>query len=365
MRFAVVARVTADRWVACSVLDKIDRGMKPGDELDVATTLCHEVHLHRESVVIDNVPEDAIYCTHHTPKMYGIKSYIAFPIFLSENRFFGTLCAVDPDPNHVNTPQIRGMFKLFAELIACHLNAIEQVAFSESRLQEERKNSELREQFIAVLGHDLRNPLHAIASGVELLRQTVTDPGSARVVGMMQKSVSRMSALIADVLDFARGRLGGGLSLSLTLNAALEPALNQAIAELRAVWPGRVIEARYALGEPVDCDLGRIVQLFSNLLGNALTYGTAERPVRVLARSRDGGFELAVANAGEPIAPATRERLFHPFARGQVQPNQRGLGLGLYIAAEIARAHGGTLEVASNPEETRFTLRMPCRPVPQ
>ena len=79
----------------------------------------------------------------------------------------------------------------------------------------------------------------------------------------------------------------------------------------------------------------------------------------VQASANAGWFELAVANAGEAISPAALDRLFQPFTRGAVRPNQQGLGLGLYIASEIARAHGGTLEVASEPGETRFTFRMP------
>jgi signal transduction histidine kinase len=98
--------------------------------------------------------------------------------------------------------------------------------------------------------------------------------------------------------------------------------------------------------------------MFSNLLANALTHGDPDGPVRVSARCDDGGFELSVVNLGEPIPPDTVERLFQPFTRASVQPGQEGLGLGLYIASEIAHAHGGTLEVESTNEETRFTFRM-------
>jgi sigma-B regulation protein RsbU (phosphoserine phosphatase) len=109
----------------------------------------------------------------------------------------------------------------------------------------------------------------------------------------------------------------------------------------------------------VNCDRGKIAQLFSNLLGNALTYGSAEQPVRVRAVCDAETIELSVANAGEPIPAVALKRLFQPFYRGAVAPSRQGLGLGLYIAHEIAKAHGGTLEVVSTHEETRFTFRMP------
>jgi sigma-B regulation protein RsbU (phosphoserine phosphatase) len=135
--------------------------------------------------------------------------------------------------------------------------------------------------------------------------------------------------------------------------------LGQVMAELRAASPNRVIEAEFDITEPVMCDRERIGQLFSNLLGNALTYGAADQPIRVRAATAGGMFELSVANSGDPIPPAAMERLFLPFFRVAVRPSQQGLGLGLYIASEVARAHGGELDVTSTPEETRFSFRMP------
>ena len=103
----------------------------------------------------------------------------------------------------------------------------------------------------------------------------------------------------------------------------------------------------------------RLAQLFSNLIGNALTHGEAGTPVAVAAEARDGCFSFSVANQGQPIPPHVIEKLFEPFSRGEPGESQKGLGLGLYIAWEIARAHGGRLEVKSTVEETRFTFRMP------
>jgi signal transduction histidine kinase len=96
----------------------------------------------------------------------------------------------------------------------------------------------------------------------------------------------------------------------------------------------------------------------SNLVGNALKHGAHNEPIRVLATTDERSFELTVANEGKAIDPAVRQQLFQPFFRGNGRSN-RGLGLGLYIASEIARAHGGDIDVASSKEETRFTLRIP------
>jgi GAF domain-containing protein len=98
MRFAAVARVTEDRWIACSVRDEIDFGLKPGGELKIESTICNEIRQSQEAVVIDNVAEDAVWCQHHTPATYGFQSYISVPIVLADGSFFGTLCAIDPRP---------------------------------------------------------------------------------------------------------------------------------------------------------------------------------------------------------------------------------------------------------------------------
>jgi signal transduction histidine kinase len=362
MGFAAIARVTEERWIACSVRDEIQFGIQAGGELNVETTICREIRQSREAVVIDHVAADEVYCGHPAAAMYGFQSYISMPIVLPDGTFFGTLCAIDPRPARVNTPETIGMFKLFAELIAFHLDALERLASSASNLLEERQTSELREEFIAVLGHDLRNPLAAIVAGTELLLRTPLNNKASSIVARIRESAARMSGLIDDVLDFARGRLGGGLTLDRNADEPLEPVLNQVIAELRASWPDRVLEAQLAIAEPVDCDRSRIGQLFSNLLGNALTYGAADMPIRVRATTGGGSFELSVSNSGHPIPPATLEGLFQPFSRGTARPNQQGLGLGLYIASEIARAHGGTLAAVSTQEETRFTFRMPADP---
>ena len=230
---------------------------------------------------------------------------------------------------------------------------------SDVALTSQRADAELREQFIAVLGHDLRNPLASVVAGTKLIQKSRLDERAEAIVVTMQRSVMRMAGLIDNILDFARGRLGGGITLTLSTQP-LEPALQQVVDELQSTHPESIIRAEFALTKPVIADPVRIGQLFSNLLGNALTYGTAGEPVTVTAKTEEQ-FELAVCNAGNPISADAMERLFSPFSRGEVRPSQQGLGLGLYIASEIAKAHGGTIDVTSTPDLTCFTLRMPLQ----
>ena len=171
-----------------------------------------------------------------------------------------------------------------------------QLVDSKSELQKglatERESAELREQFIAVLGHDLRNPLAAISAGARILQRSgaLQQQKELRVLDMINSTVTRMSDLIDNILDFARGRLGGGITLNRDANRPLEPVLEQVVDELRTASPQRLIETSFEIADPVNCDRTRIGQLASNLIGNALTHG-ARGPASA-RRGKNGGRRI-------------------------------------------------------------------------
>ncbi|WP_038167389.1 GAF domain-containing sensor histidine kinase [Verrucomicrobium sp. BvORR106] len=361
MKFAAVARVTEDRWVACSVLDSLDFGLKPGGELKLETTICNEIRCARQPVVIDEVREDPLYRDHHTPKIYGFQSYISMPIFLPGGEFFGTLCAIDPSPHRLNTPEVMGMFRLFADLISSHLGALERVVNSEQQVTAERQVSQRREQFIGVLGHDLRSPLGAISMGAVILKESGLNGDQEATVAMMERNVTKIADLVDDIMDLTRGRLGGGISLEHLTDAPLEPMLRQIVEQEQTVRPQPVIECEFAIDQPVSYDRNRMGQLFSNLLSNAMKYGRPGVPVMVRASADQEWFILSVTNGTDPIPQEELDKLFLPFMRGPGAREEKGLGLGLYIASEIAASHGGKLEAMSGEGEMCFTFTMPVR----
>ncbi len=204
MGFSAIARVTENRWITCSALDNVGFGLKPGDELPVESTLCDEIRDHRQPIVFDDAAADHRYRDHHTPRIYGLRSYISMPIIRADGTFWGTLCAIDPKPAKVDNPQVIGTFRLFAELIAHHLDASDRLSATQASLERERELSELREQFIAVLGHDLRNPVAAIDAGTSrLLKEGWTDR-TPLILNLMKASISRMSGLVDNIMDLAR-----------------------------------------------------------------------------------------------------------------------------------------------------------------
>jgi signal transduction histidine kinase len=362
--FAVVARVTSDSWTACAVLDSIDFGMKPGDQLPIEKTLCTEVHQSGAPVIIDHVNQDTVFCGHPVPKLYGFQSYIAVPIYRRNGEYFGNLCALDPNPARLRDGKTLSMFQLFTELISLQLASEERLADQTAQLALAESAGDLREQFIAVLGHDLRSPLSAIKMGAELIATHDVPESTRRVAQRIERSADRIVDLVEDVLDFARGRLGGGIAIEPARHhlAELERRVRGVLDEIGTAHPGRTLRLTTTGSGDLACDAGRVEQVVSNLVGNALVHGAAQSPVSVGLEVIGGTLTVTVENQGA-LSDEIRHRLFQPFVRGGRQG--KGLGLGLYIVAEIARAHGGSVDVDSSHGTTRFVVRLPTGTTPR
>jgi signal transduction histidine kinase len=362
MRFAAVARVTESTWTACMVKDDINFGLAAGGQLDVQTTLCLESKKSNAAIVIDRASSDAAYRDHRTIKLYKIESYVSVPIVLANGRYFGNLCAIDPAPAKVSDPKVLSMFTRFAALIAMALDNQMKRERDQTALRDAHAASELREQFIAILGHDLRTPLQAVYATGELLERKLTDPALKGVATRIKTNVKRMSSLIDDVLDFARGRLGGGIGVQIAEVKDIHANLKAVVKEFQDAQPDRQIFADVSVTRTVRCDVRRVQQVASNLIGNALTHGAPGSSVTVTAYADDHDLVLEVWNMGEPIPPESIGKIFEPFWRHSTSANRQGLGLGLHICQQIVRAHGGTLSVTSSKENgTNFIARLPLQ----
>ncbi|KRG70411.1 GAF domain-containing sensor histidine kinase [Pseudoxanthomonas dokdonensis] len=358
LRFVAVAHVTDCRWTACAVRDDLGFDLPVGGELVLESTICNDIRQSHEPVIFGHASTHPLYSQHHTPRQYGLESYVSVPIFDQHGSFFGTLCAIDSKPADFDEAHVLRSLQLFAQLIGNYLD-------NDDRLQAAERAGELHDQFIAVLGHDLRSPLQAVRIGADLLQQEATSPRSAKVLQGMQKSLDRIDGLVHDILDFARGRLGGGIPVLPQHEESLAEQLMHVVSEVKAASGRNDIVAEIAFDAPVLCDGQRIAQLVTNLLANAAAHGSASQPVSFQARGGHGHLWLQVHNGGV-IPQELRARLFTPFSRNQAEHARPGLGLGLYIAAEIAKAHGAELGVHSSAETgTIFTFLMgqPSTPV--
>lgn len=359
MRFAAVARVTDTTWTACAVLDNLGFGLAIGGELALDTTLCDEIRDHHTTIVIDQASADPQYCEHQTPQIYRFESYISVPVFRANGEFFGTICALDPEPAALKDSAIQPTIEAFARMLSIQMESEEAHALVEHNLLQERQIAELREQFIAVLGHDLRNPLFAISAGAQMLLRRVTDARSIGIVEHVLASSNRAVRLVDDVLDFARSRLGSGINVNMAPIPDLADALTQVVTEVQRVHPSRVFDLHVGDLQALKGDRERISQLLSNLVSNAIHHGAPDGKVTIEAGIEQGVFRLSVHNLGTPIPGAVLEQVFQPFTRNNAHAPSSGLGLGLYIADQIAHAHGGHMDVSSTEQTgTLFTFRL-------
>ena len=364
LRFAAISRVTDDRWLACATIDKIPIGLNTGDELDANDTFCNLVYKTGNPVIFDDVKKDERYRDHHVTKLFGIESYISVPIYRRNGDFFGTLCALDLVPARVNTPEVIDMLKLYADLIAFHLETVDTMEATSKNLKEEQEMGDLREKSIAILGHDLKNPIATMRMSSDILLKMSKEELTLKHAAMIKSTSFRMQNLIENMLDFAKGKLGEGIDLNkASNNGSLIKILKQVIKELNISSPEREINFEIDLKSEVYCDKNRIGQLLANLLSNADLHGDRVAPLKVVAQTTADTFELNVINKGEMIPKESLSQLFQPFYRNTTDLNKKGLGLGLFIAAEIAKAHKGKLMVESSTTETRFTLSIPLKEI--
>ncbi|MCL9799989.1 GAF domain-containing sensor histidine kinase [Pseudomonas sp. AKS31] len=362
MRFAAVARVTETNWVACAVDDSIDFGLKPGGELVLESTICHEIRQHQQPVIFGHASAHPVFSLHHTPKTYGLESYISIPIVKANGDFFGTLCAIDSVPANIDEPTITKTLTLFAQLIAMNLDTQRHLEATQIELNNANELGRLREQFIAVLGHDLRTPLSAVRMSADLLQSKTEDKRSLNLIAAIRNSSVRMGVLIENILDFARGRLGGGIPVQRKLVDDLQHTLQLTLAEVQASHPQAVFIHELNVPAGIYCDALRISQLLSNLLGNAATHGSNSAPIALKAYAENEEIVISLTNQGTPISAQLMPLLFEPFSRAEAGQRCEGLGLGLYIASQIAMAHNGILSVTSSAEAgTCFVARFPAR----
>ncbi|RAS01328.1 sensor histidine kinase [Cupriavidus alkaliphilus] len=217
-----------------------------------------------------------------------------------------------------------------------------------------------RNLLLGMLGHDMRSPLQTIQSTAHFLAALNAGEKVSEAAARLIRSGARMNALLEDLCDFNRTKLGLGINIA-PAGIDLAQVFGDAVDQLRAAHPDHRIEFAVHGNVQGVWDGLRLQQLLSNLVTNAVTYGAGDAPVRVVATGDDAEVRVAVWNSGPPIDPQTLDQIFNPLRRGEGphDKNAPGLGLGLYIASEIAKAHHGSIEVRSDKAGTVFELCLP------
>jgi signal transduction histidine kinase len=222
-----------------------------------------------------------------------------------------------------------------------------------------------RDMFLAILSHDLRNPLNAIGMTAHMVPLIYNDQAEAVACGQqITRSVSVMERMINDLLDYTRTRLGAGMPVK-PAPLDLAAVCFELVAEYRAAHPRREIEFRTNGDLNGVWDSDRVRQAISNLIGNALQHGAADFPVTVSLRGETSGVFIDIHNGGDPIPPGELPKIFDPLIRGSSAEHPKrnrpgSIGMGLYIAREVAKSHGGRIDVTSTAEDgTSFTIHLP------
>lgn len=221
-----------------------------------------------------------------------------------------------------------------------------------------------RNLLLGMLGHDMRSPLQTIQMTASYLAALNAGESVTEAAARLIHSGAQMKALLDDLLDFNRTKLGLGINIVPT-ETDLASVVRGELDLLRGAHPLHCLEFRATGNTQGVWDGKRLQQLLGNLVGNAIKYGAQSEPVQVLVTDEGMALLLEVKNRGPAIAPSVLSRIFEPLIRGPRQnaESDGSLGLGLYIAREIARAHGGDVEARSDETETVFTVRLPRRPV--
>jgi len=220
-----------------------------------------------------------------------------------------------------------------------------------------------RNLLLGMLGHDMRSPLQAIRTTAGYLAQLNAGAEVSKAASLLISSGASMQRLLDDLVDFSRTNMGMGISISPTPVDAGEVAVDK-LEQICAAFPHRKLEWEVSGDLRGLYDAHRLQQMIGNLVENAIKHGAPGEPVRVRMLGGDSDLLLEVRNFGPPIDPSFMVHMFEPLLRGPKpanHPDAGGLGLGLYIAREIAKAHRGEIEARSDATETVFSVRLPSR----
>jgi signal transduction histidine kinase len=368
MGFAAIARVTEDKWIACSVRDEVAFGLEPGGELKIETTICNEIRDSRQAVIIDHVAEDDMYRAHHTPRIYGLQSYISMPIILKTGEFFGTLCAIDSRPAELKNPKVIGMFNLFVDLISFHLQNLDLVDKSASVMME--MNNDLNNfkdenrQYQYISNHNLQEPLRKVRlfSNMLITALDTNDAEKAKEMAVrINGNAQRVSMMIKDISQYSE--------LSHTDEAFDKVDLNLIVADvsahLKSQFQSKDIIFNIDTLPTIQALPIQIEQLFYHLINNAIKFSKKDVPLIIgisANKLNDKQFEIHIEDNGIGIEKSQLGKIFDIFSTLSNDQTTQGFGVGLAYCRKIVRNHGGSITAQSEPGQgSTFSIIFPVK----
>lgn len=359
MGFAAVARVTNNRWLACKVRDEVGFGLTDGGELEIETTLCNEIRDSTKPIIIDNVAEDPEYRNHHIPRIYGLQSYISFPIILQNGAFFGTLCAISSKPAELKNTKVMGTFKMFSELLSFHLQTVDVLERSmNAQIELQDKNKLLAsvnfnlDNFVYTASHDLKAPISNIQGLLGLLARKAAKEDWDRdevnkIVEMMTVSLNRFSATIQELTTIVKADKH-------LCEEVVEPIhVEKIIEDVKQDLKGLIeessakIEVLYDNKLHINISKTNLKSVIYNLLSNALKYRSPERTPMVTIKLEKIGnkIHLSIIDNGLGVPADKQEKIF--LLSNRLHNHVEGSGIGLFIVKRIVDQFKGQIHVDS------------------
>jgi PAS domain S-box-containing protein len=300
---------------------------------------------------LDSVARDA---THRALlEELAPRSTVLVPL-IARGRKLGVLSMVSTSPGRMSDPLMAEVAQGVADRAA--------IAIDNARLYGEAQEAvRVREDVVAIVSHDLRNPLNAISlASLSLLRHDPLTEAQGRGLRRIVAAADRAHRMIRDLLDFTQARAGGAIPIH-PRPVDLHELTRQVVDEVHLANPGRHISVEARGDGHGEWDEDRLAQVITNLVGNALQHSPEDSQVRVSSRAGEEGVTLCVRNGGSPIPAELLPVIFEPYRRGPTAALGRGsIGLGLYITRQIVLGHGGHIEVDSTPQEgTTFRVWLP------
>ncbi len=368
--FAAVARVTEDRWLACSVRDDVNFGLSEGEELKVETTICNEIRDNRQPVIIDHVAKDEHYKEHHTPKMYGLQSYISFPIILRNGEFFGTLCAIGTEPAKLNDPKITGTFTLFAELVSFHLESMELMSRSHIVLKETHRqltySNDENLLYRKVSDHNLQEKLRKIKVFSDMLLNTTGQNDAVKTTNIAQKinsAANELSNMIRHLSKFSALTAEPELFKTVDLNKTaldIKLLLATTVTEKATAITLSALPVLHAVPEQMDELFFQLANYALNVSANNPTQGIHIYSKNVMPGTGNyslpagDGYKLCEIFIEQTVSDAkthNSETIFDIFVHVTDNETANKYDAGLAHCRKIAHNHGGIITAHTHPNK--------------
>lgn len=407
--WAAISRVTENKWVACSVKDDLGYNLGPGDEIPFENTFCKDVRNSGQLVVMDDATTDEQYKDHPIPAMFGFRSYLSFPIVLPDGTFFGTLCGLDPEPRKMNNPTVRGMFKLYSELIAFHLQNHKETSKGndplnkdlplKERLEAQKKftrtletkvisiTQELVKQniimdrmredlrkFTSISSHQLQEPLRkmqVISSLIEEKEAERLSPQSKHYFRRIKRSAQQMRDLVTALFTYSQMAFQQGHFKSTSLDDLLKTPLETLKEEIES----KNAEVKIRSSIDLNVNQEQFQLLLELMLDNSLKFSHPERTPEIVVEGKGishdfnshslrvhgkGYKHITIQDNGIGFDPNLGDELFKLF---QTLPGseQNGSGAGLAVVKKVVENHHGFIKAHGDPGKgAQFDIYIPA-----